>query len=53
MTADWKTNLPWVLEPKAFTSFLRHEPLRYEMEEVYLAAFLLSRYVQAENSGLR
>jgi Nuclease-related domain len=56
MTVDWKTDLPWVLEPKAFPSFLRHEPVRYRMEDVYLAASHLSRYVrslQAENTGRR
>jgi hypothetical protein len=56
MTADWKTNLPWVLEPKAFPSFLRHEPALYQIEDVYLAAFHLSRYVrsvQSESTGRR
>jgi hypothetical protein len=50
MTAEWKANLPWVLEPKAFPSFLHHEPVRFELEDVYLAAFHLSRYVRAVQS---
>lgn len=36
----------WVLNPKAFPEFLRHEPVRHSPEEVRLASYGLSRFIR-------
>jgi Nuclease-related domain len=40
----------WVLEPKALSSFLEHEPIKLAESDVSLATFHLSRYVRAKST---
>ncbi|RUO72155.1 NERD domain-containing protein [Pseudidiomarina sediminum] len=37
----------WVLNPKAFPAYLSNEPVRLRDDEVFLAAFHLSKYIRA------
>lgn len=38
----------WVLNPKALPTFLEHEPVQLNPEDVKLAAYHLSRYIRAQ-----
>ena len=48
MSEAWKrSDLPWVLEPKALPAFIASLPTRFEDADVKLASFHLSRYIRA------